>query len=95
MKNVYCLYDDKARHFGSPVVDVSLGALVRGLNDLVAAGDSLIAKHPKDFVVYEMGSFDDLNGVFEIRTPALRIGTVDSLLLRPEGPAAPEGAGAH
>ena len=95
MKSVFCLYDDKARHFGSPIVDVSMGALIRGLNDLVAAGDSVVAKHPGDFVVYDMGSFDDLNGVFELRTPALRIGTVDSLIDRPVGPAGAQAPGAH
>lgn len=64
---VFALRDVKADTFGRPVFVAALGSLIRDIQSVVqAAGDDLIAKHPRDFVLYRLGTFDDSKGTFDL-----------------------------
>lgn len=61
--NVYTLFDRKLRLFGQLVLERNDFSVQRSLLDgLGAAPDSLMAKHPEDFDLYHVGSFDDEAG---------------------------------
>lgn len=59
--------DLKAEVFARPFFVGRAGEAMRSFQDEVLSGDattSLLAKHPADFELWELGSFDDELGVF-------------------------------
>lgn len=67
MRKLYSLFDRKLLQFGGIVVDVNDFAVQRGLLDAVRASpDSLMSKHPEDFDLYYLGTFDEDLGVLVV-----------------------------
>lgn len=59
--------DLKAEVFARPFFVGRAGEAMRSFQDEVIQGDvsqSLIAKHPSDFELWELGTFDDETGIF-------------------------------
>lgn len=87
----YSVKDVKAATFGRPIFCAALGQLVRDIQDALK-GDDVFARHPEDFVLYRIGSFDDSAGVF-IGLPmpefVLDVASLREAQVRPAGPAAP------
>lgn len=66
--------DTAAQAFGRPVFVPAVPVAVRSFRDEVNRKDSSedLARHPEDFELYELGSFDDSTGVVEVlETPRL------------------------
>lgn len=65
--------DTAAQAFGRPIFVPSTAVAVRSFRDEVNRKDSNedMAKHPEDFELYELGSFDDSNGVIDVSEPRL------------------------
>lgn len=65
--------DTAAQAFGRPVFVPAVAVAVRSFRDEINRKDSNedLAKHPDDFELYELGSFDDSNGVIEVNEPRL------------------------
>ena len=62
---VVALFDGKVEAFGMPQFVQSVGAGVRAFGDAVnGSGDSDIRRHPEDFQLFHLGSFDDETGRF-------------------------------
>lgn len=70
---VFCCRDRAADVFGSPFQHASRGGAIRAFADSVnAVGDTgLIAKHPDDFDLYYLGTFDDSNGMYATGVPEM------------------------
>lgn len=60
----FAIYDTKSLAFGMPFFMQSAGAAVRAFGDLAGDPQSSISKHPSDYVLYEIGSFDDSTASF-------------------------------
>lgn len=65
----YSLYDEKAGVFSPPFFVGTEGLALRAVSDLVADNRTTVARHPNDFVLYELGRFDDQTAVFESIKP--------------------------
>jgi len=65
--------DTAAQAFGRPVFVPTTAVAVRSFRDEINRPDSKedMAQHPSDFELYELGSFDDSNGVIEVIEPRL------------------------
>lgn len=65
--------DTAAQAFGRPVFVPTTAVAVRSFRDEVNRPDSKedMAKHPDDFELYELGTFDDSTGKIEINEPRL------------------------
>lgn len=61
---VFALRDSKSESYGMPVVYKSSGLMIRDLTDQVAQGQSIIAKHPQDFGLFHIGTYDPSTAVF-------------------------------
>lgn len=68
MLHVFVLRDIKADVFGSPVFVASVGGFIRDLQDQVNSpnSDSMLYKHPADFHLMKLGSFDNVKGSFDL-----------------------------
>jgi len=66
IKVVVCLHDVKAERFHDPAFVPALGAAVRGMQDAIAGNDGTdLQRHPEDFSLFELGTFDDKTGLFD------------------------------
>lgn len=65
--------DTAAQAFGRPVFVPSAAVAIRSFRDEVNRKDSTddLAKHPSDFDLYEIGTFDDSTGIIEVAEPRL------------------------
>lgn len=65
--------DTAAQAFGRPMFLPSSAVGVRSFRDEVnrSAVDNEMFKHPEDFELYELGTYDDSTGIIEVVTPRL------------------------
>jgi hypothetical protein len=60
--------DTAAQAFGRPVFVPAIPVAVRSFRDEVNRKDSTedLARHPDDFELYELGTFDDATGIVQV-----------------------------
>lgn len=80
MDKVYSVLDRKLKEFGALVVCPNDEALRRSLIDGVRGSGSLLEKHPDDFDVYCVGSFDADTGVLKGENVPLLVENVGVIL---------------
>jgi len=56
-----CLYDAKAEAYNAPQFVQSIGGAVRAFSDEInnPTAGNVLHSHPDDFLLYELGSYDD------------------------------------
>lgn len=70
--NVYSVFDSKLATFGRPWYELTDSAAIRAFSDAVMDGsnpNNQFHKHPEDFSLYSLGSFDDSIGFFDLVKP--------------------------
>lgn len=69
---IVSIRDDAVQAFGQPMFMVALGQATRGFADEVNNESGPMGKHPSDYSLYELGSYDDETGKFEnLESPRL------------------------
>lgn len=65
--------DTAAQAFGRPMFLPSSAVGVRSFRDEINRSDANneMYKHPEDFELYELGTYDDSTGIIEVVTPRL------------------------
>lgn len=56
------ILDMVAQQYGRPFFAVSEGSAVRGFSDEVNNRESMLYKHPRDYQLFLLGTFDDEDG---------------------------------
>lgn len=64
-QNVYSIYDMAAAIYMRPFFVQSDGQATRLFGDLAMDAEGEIGKHPEDYVLYKIGSFNDHSGLIE------------------------------
>lgn len=59
---VYTIYDSKAEAYLAPLLQKTRGEAIRTFSDLVNNPETMFAKHPSDFTLFEIGEWDELKG---------------------------------
>lgn len=76
IQKVFAVRDGKAEAFLQPFYSVNAGSATRAFDDTINASDgNQLAKHPADYVLYELASFDDNSGKFINCEPAKLLGS--------------------
>jgi hypothetical protein len=65
----YSLYDEKALNFSAPFFVPAEGVALRSVADLGNDLNTTVGRHPRDYVLYEVGWFDDARGTLEPMVP--------------------------
>lgn len=60
--NAYSVYDNKALVYGVPFFAPTDGAAVRSFRDLANDPNTTVGRHPSDFSLFSVGSYDDAKG---------------------------------
>jgi len=63
---IFSIYDSKAENFNLPVYLQSSGLAIRTFSDSVLDPESPFAKHPADYTLFELGTYDDPTSTFDI-----------------------------
>lgn len=61
--NAYSIFDEKAVAYGVPFFMASNGLAIRAFADLVDDNRSSVNKHPGDYRLYKIGTYNDVTGV--------------------------------
>lgn len=69
IQKMFSLRDSKALAFLQPFFSTASGSALRALSDAVSDSKSPIGLHPEDYILYEVGSFDDLTGEVKAVSP--------------------------
>lgn len=63
---MYLLKDEKSNSYGYPFTAKTRGLCIRDIQDELAGGQRIWAKHPQDFSLFEIGDYDELTGQIEL-----------------------------
>lgn len=74
MLKVYSVYDSKSSLFGSPFFIPSEPQARRAFSDVVNDSSTIVSRHPSDFILYQIGEFDESVGLLSSITPVLSLG---------------------
>lgn len=77
---VFTIYDRKGEYYGSPFFAPSVGIALRNFAELASDDKSSVFKYPLDFVLFELGSFDDHDGSFSCHPTPRDVGNAESVL---------------
>jgi len=64
MLSVVAVFDNAVKAFGRPVFVPAVGAAIRSFIDEVNGKDTELSKHPEDFELFQLGSFNEEDGQF-------------------------------
>ena len=59
---VFTVYDSKAEAYYQPHYNSATGAAIRNFTDAVNNSETTFSKHPEDYTLFEIGTFDDGKG---------------------------------
>ena len=62
--SVFSIRDKSLQEFYRPSFDQNDKVAARSFGDLIASPEGLVAKHPEDFCLYYLGTFDTETGFF-------------------------------
>jgi hypothetical protein len=62
IKKYYSIFDKKAKFFSTPFTQVNDDVAIREFSDLVRDETLQPFKHPEDYKLYVLGSWDDQTG---------------------------------
>lgn len=71
---VFAVFDGKARCYGQPFFFQNEQVAVRAWRETVNDATTTFYKHPQDFSLFKLGSYDDLSGSFESLTEPQNLG---------------------
>lgn len=57
--------DHKVGAFSAPFVSRSRGEAIRSFGEAAQAKDSMLFKHPGDYELFSLGTWDDVTGFFD------------------------------
>lgn len=79
--NAYSIYDRKALQYHPPFFTSTDGQAARSLSDLVQDNNTTIGRHPGDYVLYCIGTYDDAKGLMAPLSPVRHV--VDAVAFVP------------
>lgn len=74
-KKIFAVYDAAVSAYKNPFFMDTSGQAIRGWIDVVNDEKTEFNKHPDDFTLFELGEYDELNGVFENHNTPISHGT--------------------
>lgn len=78
---VYAVFDMKSKTFNTPFFLINDDVAKRAFFDLVNDPNTTVARHPEDFSLWCLGSWEDVQGEFAVTEESNRAVLVDALSL--------------
>lgn len=74
-QKLYIVYDSKSETYTAPTAHPAQGQAKRSFADAVNSGQGVIAQHPADFTLFEIGDFDVRTGEVKLHETKISLGT--------------------
>lgn len=74
IKQLVTVYDSKAETYNAPVAAIAIGEAIRAFADAVNDGQSPFNKHPEDYTLFHIGTFDDQTCQVEMKEAPVSLG---------------------
>lgn len=89
MKQIYSLYDQVAEYFHPPFVADNYPTLARSLATMAQDPQNELPffRHPDDFVIYQLGDFNDITGKIATREIPERLQSIAQIIRTTEAQA--------
>lgn len=71
---VFAVYDSKASAYLPPFMMHTQGQAIRAFSDTVNAKDSILSKHPEDYTLFEVATFEETTAVYVNHEAKLSLG---------------------
>lgn len=71
---VFAVYDTKGLVYGVPFFMGTIGTAVRAFSDLASDKQSAVSKHPSDYILFQIGEYDDSKGGLVSVSPPRNLG---------------------
>lgn len=68
--NIYAIYDTASGAYMRPFFVHSDGQAIRAFSDIATDANHDIGKHPEDYTLYRIGTYDDQNGKLHPEDPS-------------------------
>jgi len=81
MKEIFSVYDNKAQVFSNPFFSTNKMTALRDFQAAAGDSNSQISQYPDDFVLFNIGNFDELTGTIVPCLP-VNLGTADQFSSR-------------
>ena len=65
IKEIFAVYDNKTETYGQPYFAITKGEAIRAFQDIINDITHPLGKHPEDFALYALGTYNDKNGDLE------------------------------
>jgi len=72
---MFTVYDSKAEAYMQPFFAKSTGEALRSFSDTCQDKNHIFSKHPEDFTLFELGTWDEQNSEFVIYESKKSLGT--------------------
>ena len=90
-QKLFTIYDQKSKLYCAPFCFAETGQALRAFVDTVNDPSTAINKHPEDYLLYEIGSFDDSTAMCDPFTGPALVANGIEVFINPDAPAKPEG----
>lgn len=78
---MFCIYDSKIEAYNRPFTARSKGEAIRSLITEASNSESPLAKHAADYTLFEIGEFNDDNGIITPSHALENLGLIQDLLV--------------
>jgi len=86
MLKIFSIYDGKIRSFMRPFLDAHTGSALRSFEQACKEPTSPFAQFPADFVLYEVGTFNEETGQTNSYSPNIQIAAAIDYVRHPQAP---------
>ena len=83
---IFSVYDSKVEAYIQPFFMQSRGQAIRAFGDTAGDKTTNIGKHPADFTLFELGTFDPLTAKFDIYVTPESLGVAVEYLTQSDKP---------
>ncbi len=63
VNGAYAIYDLKAKAYALPFFAINAAVALRQFGSLCNQPESSVSKYPEDYILFEIGEFDDVKGL--------------------------------
>lgn len=72
---LFAIWDTKAEAFNLPFFCHTNGQAIRSFTTEASNPESMLAKYPEDYALFELGTYDDSNATFNLLPAPKSLGT--------------------
>lgn len=66
LMQIFAIYDSKAEVYNKPFYELTIASAIRAFSDAANDTQTAFAKHPADYTLFHIGTFDDATAKIDL-----------------------------